>query len=122
MPRKKVEEEVQNLPSINIEDDEGLTVDEALAKVAMILASTKEPKTQTELDEPEIKALASLIVVAHTMKDAMLTKFCTEFMLLRVSKARKGRQELLDIARASREVPEHRLSRLKSLFSGITGR
>lgn len=86
----------------------------------MILAQTKTPITQTEIDEPEIKALASLHVVAEKMNDTMLKSFCTHFMLLRVSKSRRGRGELLDIARASRDVPEQKLSRLKSLFSGIT--
>lgn len=122
MPKKPEEEDPNTLPSINLEEDEGMTVDEALAKVAMILAQTKNPTTQTEVDEPEIRAIACLMVVADKMNDKMLKNFCNQFMLLRVSKSRKGRGELLDIARASRDVPEQKLGRLKSLFSGITGR
>jgi hypothetical protein len=118
----KMKKEEIPLPSINLDDDEGLTVDEALAKVAMILAGVKEPRTQSEIDEPEIRALASLHVVAEKMNDKMLKSFCNEFLLLRVSKNRKGRGELLDIARASRDIPEQKLGRLRTLFSGITGR
>ena len=120
MPKK--EEDVQGLPSVNLDDDEGMTVDEALAKVAMILASTKDTHTLSEIDEPEIKNLSSLMVVAHKMSDDMLKQFCTNFLRLRVSKSRKGRTEMLDIARAAREIPEQKLSRLRSIFSGITGR
>lgn len=107
------------LPAINLDDDEGMTVDEALAKVAMLLAKTENPKVQSEVNETEIRHCAALFVVAEKMQDTMLTSFLQNFLLLRVSKSRKGRSELLEIARAAREIPDQKMGRLKSLFQGL---
>jgi hypothetical protein len=92
------------------------TTDEALARVAMILATTKKKKLLTEIDEAEVVSLACLKVVAAKTKDSMLNDFCDNFMLLRVSKKRQGRKELLEIEKASRQMPEQRLGFLRRFF------
>ena len=96
-----------------------MTVDEALAKVSMLLAKTENPKVLSEVSENEIKYCSALFSVAEKMKDEMQLDFLKNFLLLRVSKARKGRQELLQIAQSVRELPETRMNRLKTFFSGI---
>lgn len=96
-----------------------MTVDEALAKVAMLLAKVHEPKTLSEVNEAEIRHASSLFVVAKKMDDAMLANFLESFLLLRVSKARKGRDELLQIARSAKEAGENRTGRLKSFLQGL---
>ena len=52
------------IPSVDVDADESLTSDEALAKVAMTLATTKKPELLSDINEAEIKNLAALSVVA----------------------------------------------------------
>lgn len=118
----KTKDDSLQLPTVDVgEDFENLTVDEALAKVAMILAQTKEEKTLTELDDNEIKLCASLYAVADKTHDKMITSFLMNFLRLRVSHKRQGRKELLEVARSGQQREELRSSRLKQFFGGLTG-
>lgn len=106
------------VPTIDLSEDESLTIDEALAKVAIILARSDKIAILTELDDREIKLCAALYTIADRTKDVMIANFLLHFLELRVSKARKGRSELLEIAKSAREQPEQRFSRLRNLFGG----
>jgi competence protein ComGF len=87
----------------------------------MLLAKTEDPQTLTELDDQEIKLCSALYAVAQHTNDAMIANFLLHFLRLRVSNKRKGRQELLDVARSGQAREELRSSRLKQFFSGIRG-
>ena len=102
--------------NLNVDDDESMTLEESLAKVAMLLARTDNPKVLSEIDDKEIRLCASLLTVAERMNDKMISNFVNNFLLLRVSNRRKGRTELLEIARGVKEMPEQRFSRLRNLF------
>lgn len=103
---------------LNVDEDESLSVDEALARIAMLLGRTQYPKVMTELDESEIKLCAALFSVAERTRNTMILSFLENFLLLRVSHKRKGRQELLEIAKSSKESTENRWSKLKNIFTG----
>src|SRR3972149_1730262 len=107
------------IPSVDLNADESMTTDEALARVSMLLAKTENPKVLSEVSENEIRLSASLFAVGEKMEDNMILSFLNNLLLLRVSKMRKGRGELLEIARSVRDMPESRLNKLKTLFSGI---
>ena len=112
----------KDIPSIDLDSEEGLSIDEALAKVAMLLAfagGTKDPRVLSEISEEEIKQCASLYVVAEKMEDKMLASFLLNFLMLRVSKKRKGRDELLQIARSAKDAGQNTMGRMKALFSGM---
>ena len=109
----------KDIPSIDLDAEDGLSIDEALAKVAMLLAQVKDPRVLSEVSEEEIKLCASLYVVAEKMEDKMLASFLLNFLMLRVSKKRKGRDELLQIARSAREATSNAMGRMKALFSGM---
>jgi hypothetical protein len=118
-PAQKQQIPQMQMPSVNVEDDmEGITTDEALAKVSMILASTKNPKTLTELDDREIKLCAQLYAVANKTRNRMLTIFLWNFLNLRVSYNRKGRSELVDIARSGQMREEQKTGRLRNFLFG----
>lgn len=98
------------------QDDEGVTMDEAFAKIAMILGETKRPKILSELDDYEIKLCAALYSVSEKTKNKLVSDFLDNFLLLRVSHHRQGRKELLEIAKAGRENSESRMNKLKQMI------
>lgn len=111
-----------NIPSVDVSDDmENLSVDEALAKVAMMLGKTDDHKTLTELDDYELKLVAALYAVCEKTKDKMILTFLLNFLRLRVSYKRQGRKELLDVARSSTQREDMKVSRLRQFFSGVRG-
>jgi hypothetical protein len=85
----------------------------------MLLAQVKDPRVLSDVSEKEIIHCASLFVVANKMKDTMLADFLQAFLMLRVSKQRKGREELLQIARSAKDSSEGRVSRLKTFLTGM---
>jgi flagellar motor switch protein FliG len=105
--------------NLSIDDDESITQDEAFAKIAMLLGNTKQPKILSELDDREIRLIASLFAVAEKVNDTMILSFLNNFLLLRVSNKRQGRSELLDVAKSSHEGEASKISRLKSFFGGV---
>lgn len=111
--------ETFKLPDINLdESDADLSIDEALAQISLLLARVKDVTVLTDLDDNEIKDVASLMAVADRMDDDMMKKWIHYFLKLRVSKARKGRIELLEIAKASKEAMDKKLSGLNQLLGG----
>ena len=106
-----------DLPNVDVAEDENiLTTDEAFAKIVVELANTKNPEVLSDLSDDEIKYIAALSVVAEKTKDDMLTSFINKFLLLRVSRNRKGRLELLKVAQAAREQAQSRFSKLGNIL------
>lgn len=111
--------EPDNIPNINVDiGEDSLTLEESLAKVAMILAKTDSPKVLSEITDQEIRMAAALFVIAKRTKNEMIDQFLENFLLLRVSHKRKGREELLKIAQSAKEGSDSRMSRLRSFFTG----
>lgn len=109
-----------NIPSVDVSDqDENLSVDEALAKVAMFLGKTEDHITMTELDDYELKLVAQLYAVCTKTKDVMITSFLLHFLRLRVSYKRQGRKELLEVARSSTQREDMKVSRLRQFFGDM---
>jgi len=98
--------------------EEVLTTEEALAKVAMLLADTKNPKLMSELSMHEISSIAVIDTIATQTNNKTLNDFVNNFLRYRVSNSRKGRKELMDIATSIRQEPERMTTRIRKLFGG----
>jgi hypothetical protein len=91
--------------------------EEALGKIALHLAETKDNKVLTDLDSRTINLLSILLGVSEQLNIETYKNICNTYMRLRVSNKRLGRKELLEIARAVREEGEiGKMSRLRRLF------
>lgn len=105
---------------IAIDDTENLTREEALAKVSMILAETKNPKILSDFSEQEIGYMTALRTMAEEYDIKILRTLTDNIAQYRVSKLRMGRKEILEIASEVRRVPERMLrGGMRSLFSGF---
>ena len=96
--------------------EEVLTSEEALAKVAMILARTDNPKLLSELNLYEISSVAVIQSVADETKNRILQEFIKNFLYFRVSSGRKGRKELMEIATAIKQEPEKGMMKVRKLL------
>jgi hypothetical protein len=69
---------------------------EYLAKVSMILAKTDNPKIMSDIDIREVGLVSALSTIGQVLDYEIINDFVHEnFLQLRVSKDRKGRQEIL---------------------------
>jgi len=115
---KKKEKEIElELPIVPTEErtgieEEVLSMEEALAKISMLLTREQKIKLLTELDDQEIRLIASTLSIAERFKLDFVKKFLHNFMLLRVSLRRKGRNEIIEIAKGIPELGEKLKSKL----------
>ena len=70
---------------------------EAMAKIAMILAKSDNKKILTELTESEIYDFSQAYALAKYLEIPEITTVMNELMILKISKDRKGRQEIIEI-------------------------
>jgi len=111
-------EEKFQVPADMMVDEESMSREEALAKVAMALTKSDNPQLMSDLDEVEVSMLTALETVGTTTGLEILNIFAKNFENLRVSKDRQGRKELLDIAVEIKRTPE-RMGRFNNLFRGL---
>ena len=88
------------------EESEVLSPDEAHARVITELSRTIRPELMTELNDQEIKALSVVMTVGEETKNDVMTSYGEWFMRLRVSKGRKGRDELIRVSRSPDDLDE----------------
>jgi len=124
---EEANEFVQNLLQLTPEDlgraldiSETYTIEQAWSKIAMILAQSKNLLTLTELNDAEIKRLSPLLVEQRIYNSGILEKFITGILLMRISKNRKGRVELKEIAVGLRSREEEKTKSLRRLFRGLS--
>lgn len=103
-------------PDLSKADEFQPTREEALGKIALQLAETKEEKILTDLDSRTINQLSILVGLAEQLNLKTYDKICKTYMRLRVSNKRLGRKELLEIARAVREEERNKLMRFRNFF------
>jgi len=113
--KPQVPPEYEEVPTSD--ESEIITHDEALAKIALILAKTDNKKMLSEISDYEAKSFASLYSVASRTNNTMLQAFLDHMLELRVSLRRKGREELMSVAKASRTQDDMQL-KIKKMFSG----
>lgn len=99
---------------MRMDADESLTREEALAKVAMILARVENPKIMSELSLPEVSLISALQVYGEIYDFEAIKNFTNNFLQHRVSKDRMGRKEILEIASEVRRLPEKMMGGLRN--------
>jgi len=97
-------------------------VEEALASISLELIEPVDDKlyTLTDLTPQEIFLLSRLLMLANRFKSKMVIDWIRNFMLLRISLLRKGRQEILVLGTGLRQAGEEKRASLslKSLLRG----
>ena len=116
---KEAMKEVQKEDYEQFKKDEVLTPEEAQSRIAFLLAQTKEPDLMSELGGEEIKLLSALQTIADETDADILDEFITNFLRMRVSLRRKGRTEIMEIARAGGGTEERMRKGLKSMILGL---
>lgn len=108
------------MPTVNMDDENNLTREEALARVSMILAKTENPKILSDFEPHEVGLITAISTVGEAFDFNIMNLLAKNFSLYRVSKLRQGRKEILEIASEVRRTPE-RMARggLRSLFRGF---
>jgi hypothetical protein len=80
------------------------TREEALSKVAILLADPERRKMMSEINKKQVIRLAKLLAVSEGLKagypevSSTLDRFVNEFLELMISNKRLGRKEILKIA------------------------
>ena len=95
---------------------EKTTSEEAMAKAINALTKTKFPDDLTELDEMEIRLLTRILGVGYYFDVPLLKDVGRILIRLKISKKRKGREEILGIAKAAHEQ-EQAKNKLKNLLT-----
>jgi hypothetical protein len=97
------------------------TSEEALGKIMGLLADESKKFMITDLDPDEVIHLAGLLSVAEKYNITILRNFIYYLMLLRISKGRKGREEIIRLGGARMEQQENLRQRLGKLFTRDRG-
>ena len=97
------------------------TSEEALGKIMGLLADESKKFMITDLDPDEVIHLAGLLSVAEKYNITILRNFIYYLMLLRISKNRKGREEIIKLGGARMEQQENLRQRLGKLFTRDRG-
>jgi hypothetical protein len=97
------------------------TSEEALGKIMALLADESKKFMITELEPDEIVYLAGLLAVAEKYNIKMLRDFIYYLMLLRISKNRKGREEIINLGGARMAAQESLKQRLGRMFTRDRG-
>lgn len=86
----KIKDDLDSLTTINEEDEES-----EKDKVLKLLMDKKDIGLKTELSDQEIMEISKLLVIADRIESDALKQFLKTFQLLRVSKQRQGRKEII---------------------------
>lgn len=101
--------------------DEVYGKEESIARILSDLGRTAHPKLLSDVDEEEIPLLVALGILGKRIKSDLVNDSIEDFLNLRVSLNRQGRQEMITVALASRYRSGSGKSKsgLKSLLSGL---
>lgn len=93
--------------------------EEAFARIAIQLMETDKLHMMSDITAEEINILTSLQTLSDFLGSKIIDKLINYFLLFRISKERKGRNELSAVALASRDEGGRRSKSLGSLFAGL---
>jgi hypothetical protein len=72
-----------------------ISQEQAFAESLLQLSQPKNIKTLSDLDEEQINYISFLLTLGTYARLTVVNKFCEHFLLLRVSKDRLGRNEII---------------------------
>jgi len=97
-------------------------VEEALAKMFIQLMKPEEEKllTVSDITPEEVFGLATLFEYAKYFKSNIMLDWIKKFLLLRISRLRMGRKELILLGAGIRQLSESRGKKsIEDLFAGL---
>jgi len=96
-------------------------IDEALAKISTQLMTPTQDNifTISDITPEEVFGLSFMLRFASKFKSHMVEDWVTEFLLLRVSRLRLGRKELILLGSGIRQQSEKKKGGVQDLFSGL---
>lgn len=115
-PKAQMPFDISEIPADINDDAQNYTPDEALAKVVIELAESKNIYALSDIKEREIRVIAALYAEAEATGDKLTKTYLDYYLKLRISKERKGRTELTKIAQAAREQVQGKLQRLGGML------
>lgn len=83
---------------------EVFTSEHAQAKAIMHLTESKNPEILTHLKDREITMLATLSMIADAYDSSLMRNWINKFIRYRISLDRKGREEIVNVAKARSEM------------------
>jgi len=94
------------------------TTEEAMGKIIALLANEDKYKLITDVEHNEISNIAGLLAIADTYDITLLKNYLKNYLLLRISKKRLGRKEIVEmgIAKMQSSSQAGLLNRVKSVL------
>jgi hypothetical protein len=94
------------------------TTEEAMGKIIALLANEDKYKLITDVEQNEISNIAGLLAIADTYDITLLKNYLKNYLLLRISKKRLGRKEIVEmgIAKMQSSSQAGLLNRVKSVL------
>ncbi len=112
-------------PSFSSADDmfvNDASVEEGLGRLLTTITDPKNTSHFTELNDSEIKYISTLESANLEINSLVLKTFLTKFKDHRVSNVRKGRAELVEIAKAMLTPQQSPTGALDKLVKGVTNK
>lgn len=91
------------------------SIDESLAQAITVLTEEERRKLMSELKNREVFLITMLYAQAQEFHDDLLLSICDNFLITRTSLDRKGRKEIVEIAKANLQKAKN-MGLLKKLF------
>ena len=92
-----VDAEMENLAGFTTSQ----SIDESLAQAILVFTEEERRKLMSELEHKEVFLVSILYAHAKEFNDDLLEHFLDQFLISRISKERKGRKEIVEIAKAN---------------------
>ena len=125
---KKKKEDLPNLDEMTdsqtpsyeefVKESEMLSPEEAQAKISMLLTKPENLELMAELSKEEMIRLACLKTVADQYDNKFLHSFISNYLAFTVSLGRRGRGEVVEIARPSNIQRETMKRNLRDMLIG----
>lgn len=97
-------------------------IDEALAKISTQLMTPTSDNifTISDITPEEVFGLSFMLRFAGRFKSSMVEGWVNDFLLLRVSRLRMGRKELMMLGSGMRQQSEKKKGGTQDLFAGLS--
>ncbi len=104
-----------------VKESEMLSPEEAQAKISMLLTKPENLELMAEISREEMIRIACLKTIADKYDDKFLKLFINNYLSLTVSLGRRGRGEVVEIARPSGVQRETMRRNLRDMLLGKRG-
>lgn len=94
------------------------STEEAIAKVTQLLANEDKRSMISRVNDAEIKACATELVLSEVFGDKVSKEYVKNFLLLRISQGGEGRKEIIDVTKGYQQRVQESLRNKFMRFVG----